>query len=142
MRLDQLDPVAERILHVPALAAFDRLVFILDPVAGAPGFLDNVAQAVDDESRVRLACRDEILVDAEMNRKRAVPEPATAARGKLRRLGDFGEPQNILIKSPGLALAPGRHGDQDVVDGANGHWPTCMCRPALYPARQGLCQSG
>jgi hypothetical protein len=35
----------------------------------------------------------QILVDAEMNRQRAVPEPATAARGKLRRLGDFGEPQ-------------------------------------------------
>src|SRR6187551_623588 len=93
MRLDQLDPVAERILHVPALAAFDGLVFILDRIA--------------------------------------------ATRGKLRRLGDFGEAQNILIKSPGLALAPGRHGDQDVVDGANGHLPPCMSLPALYPARKG-----
>jgi len=142
MRLDQLDPVAERILHVPAVAAFNRLVFILDLVAGAPGFFDNVTQAIDDEGRVRLAGRDKILVDAEMNRQRAVPEPATAARGKLRRLGDFGEPQNVLIKSSGLALAPGRYGDQDVVDGANGNWPPCMCRPALYTARHGLCQSG
>src|SRR6186997_1267982 len=142
MRLDQLDPVAERILHVPALAAFDGLVFILDRIAAAPRLFDNVTQAVDNESRVRLARRDEILVDAEMNRERAVSEPATATRGKLRRLGDFGEAQNILIKSPGLALAPGRHGDQDVVDGANGHWPPCMSRTAFYPARQGLCQSG
>jgi hypothetical protein len=124
MRFDQLDPVAKRILHVPALAAFNRLVFILDLVAGASGFLDNVTQAIDDERGVRLASRDEILVDAEMNRQGAIPEPATAARDKLRRLGDFGETQNILIKGPGLAFTPGRHGDQDVVDCANGHLPS------------------
>jgi hypothetical protein len=34
MRFDQFDPVAERILHMPALAAFDGLVFILDPTTG------------------------------------------------------------------------------------------------------------
>src|SRR4029079_11330364 len=107
MRLDQLDPIAERILHMPALTAFDRLVFILDCVAGASGFFDNVTQAVDDEGRVRLACRDEILVDTQMNGQRAVPEPATAARGKLRRLGDLGQSENILIKRPRLALLPG-----------------------------------
>src|SRR5262245_17853360 len=98
MRFDQLDPVAEWILHVPTLAALNRLVLIFDFVAGAPGFFDNVTQAIDDERRVRLASRDEILIDAEMNRQGAIFEPATAACDKLRRLGDFGQSQNILIK--------------------------------------------
>src|SRR5262249_6721259 len=64
MRFDQFDPVAERILHMPALAAFDGLVFILDVVAGTPGFFENVSQVVDNESRVCLARRDKILVDS------------------------------------------------------------------------------
>jgi hypothetical protein len=136
-----LDSIAERIVDLTSLASFDRLV-CRNFVAGLLCFRHHAGKVVDDESRMRLARRDEIPVDAEMNRQRAVPEPATAARGKLRRLGDFGEPQNVLIKSSGLALAPGRYGDQDVVDGANGHWPPCMCRPALYTARHGLCQSG
>src|SRR5215813_12625940 len=109
MRLDQLDPVAERILHVPAVAAFNRLVFILDFVAGASGLFDNVTQAIDDERRVRLAGWDEIFVDAEMNRQGAVSEPATATRSELRRLGNFSEPQNILVKSPSLALTASGH---------------------------------
>src|SRR5690349_21673684 len=127
MRLDQLDPVAKRILHVPAITAFDRLVLILDLEAGSAGFFDNVVKAVDDERRVCLARRNEILVNAEMNRQSAIPEPATAACGELRWLGNFGESQDIPIKSPRLALSPGRHRDQDVVDCANGHLPPCMC---------------
>src|SRR5689334_14734436 len=141
MRLDQLDPVAERILHVPALATFDRLVFILDLVAGASGFFDNVTQSIDDERGVRLAGRDKILVDAEMNRQGAVPEPAPAACDQLWRFGDFGESQNILIKRPRLALPPSRHGNQNVVNRADGHLSPCMCQPTLYPARHGPCQS-
>ena len=47
MRFDQLDPVAEWILHVPAVPAFNRLVFLLGLLAGAPRFFAKVPQAVD-----------------------------------------------------------------------------------------------
>ena len=82
VRLDQLNPVAERIVDVAPVATGQRLVFS-DPVSGMLELDHHVGETIDDERRMRLAGGNEILVDAEMDRHCAVREPATAAPGKL-----------------------------------------------------------
>ena len=120
VRLDQFDPVAERIVDMAPVVAFDRLVF-RDPQSGLLCFRHHAGEIVDDESRMRLARRNEILLDAEVNLQRAAFKPAAAARGKLRRLHLFREPEDAVIKRPRLVLPPGRHRNQNVIDMANWH---------------------
>jgi len=57
VRFDQFDPVAVQILHVAPLAALDRLVFILNRKTDASCLFEDVWTVIDEEGRVRLACR-------------------------------------------------------------------------------------
>ena len=66
VRLDQFDPVAERIVDMAPVVALDRLV-CRDFVTGLHGFRHHAGKVIDDESRMRLARRNKILFDAQMD---------------------------------------------------------------------------
>jgi hypothetical protein len=120
VRLDQLDPVAERVVDMTSVASFDGLV-CRDLVAGLFCFRHHAGKVVDNESRMRLACWDEILLDAQMDLQASAFKPAAAARGQLRRLRFFNKPEDALIECPRLVFPPGRHRYQNVIDTANWH---------------------
>lgn len=85
MRLDQFYRVAERIVDMAPVVAFDRLV-CRNFVTGVHCFRHHARKVIDDESRMRLARRDEILFDAQMDLQVSAFKPTARARSKLRRL--------------------------------------------------------
>ena len=88
------------------VAALDWLVSG-DPQSGLHGFSHHAGQIIDDEGRMRLARRNEILLDAKMDLQVAAFKPAAAARGKLRRLHLFHQPEDAMIERPRLVFPPG-----------------------------------
>jgi hypothetical protein len=105
---DQLDPIAKRVVHVAAVAADKRLIFC-DRVSGLFQFRHHVVKTVNDERRVCFARWNEILLDTEMNLKRATFKPAATALNKLRWFGFFGQAEHAVVKCPRLVFAPSRH---------------------------------
>ena len=79
MRLYQFDPIAEWVVDMAPVAAFDRLV-CRDSQTGLCGFRHHAGEIIDDEGGMRLARRDEILFDAEVNLQIATFKPAATAR--------------------------------------------------------------
>ena len=70
---------------------------------------------------MRLARRNEILLNAQMDLQGSAFKPAAAARGKLRRLHLFHEPEDALIERPRLVFPASWHCNQNVIDTANWH---------------------
>ncbi len=103
-----------------SVASFDGLV-CRDLVAGLFCFRHHAGKVVDNESRMRLACRGEILLDAQMDLQASAFKPAAAPRAQLRRLRLFNKSEDSLIERPRLVFPPGRHRNQDVIDAANWH---------------------
>src|SRR5262245_56542529 len=102
------------------VASFDWLVR-RDLVAGLFCLRHHAGKVVDNESRMRLARRNEILLDAQMDLQAAGFKPAAAARGQLRRLRLFNKSEDAMIECPRLIFPPGRHRNQNVIDTANWH---------------------
>ena len=67
------------------VVAFDRLI-CRDLSTGLFCFRHHARKVIDDEGRMRLARRDEILLHTQMDLQGAAFKPTAAARGKLRRL--------------------------------------------------------
>jgi len=89
---------------------------------------DEAVETVDGESRMRFARRPEVGLDAEVDPDCAGLEPAATASGETLGLGDARDPEQALVKDGGSCLLAGRHGQLDVVEGANRH------RPIVTPA--------
>ena len=81
---DQLDPVAERVVAEALDATLDRIAGAdLDPGRGEP--IDQGVEVVDQQRRVGLTGRAEVLLDPEMDLHTGGDEPAPASCGE--RLG-------------------------------------------------------
>ncbi len=74
-----------------------------------------------DESRVRLACRRERVLDAEVELLRAGPEPHASARADRLRLRDLFEAEQPGVEGARRVLAAGRDRDLNVVDSEDAH---------------------
>ena len=120
VRLDQFYPVAERIVDMAPVEAFDRLI-CRNFVTGLHCFRHHARKVIDNESRVRLARRDEVLFDAQMDLQVSAFKPTAPARSKLRRLHLFREPEDAMVEGPRLVLPPGWHRHQNVIDTLNRH---------------------
>ena len=81
----------------------------------------DLVEVVDDEGRVRLPCRRERVLDADvqLGRDRALvvvrPEPAAAAGDQVGRLVDLGHAEPVGVEPARDVLTAGRAGDLDVV---------------------------
>lgn len=84
MGLDQFDSIAERVGREGALDARDGLGVVLHLEAGRLERCDHCRKIVHDERRMRLLCRTEVGLDAEVELQRAAPEPVAAARREVR----------------------------------------------------------
>src|SRR6266849_5764436 len=84
---------------------------------GARGFAprEKLIEAFDQQRGMGLLCGMKILFHAEMKIQRASGEPAAAASGHRRRLGNFGEAKDAGIEFAGAVFAAGRNSDLDVV---------------------------
>ncbi len=63
-----------------------------------------------------LASRLKRPLDTEVQHRAAGPEPAAAATGQRRRLGEFGHAEQAAVELARLVLGAGRDGHLDVVD--------------------------
>src|SRR5262245_31440982 len=102
------------------VVAFDRLV-CRNFVTGPHCFRHYARKVIDNESRMRLARRDEILFDAQMDLQISAFKPTASARSKLRRLHLFREPEDAMVERPRIVFPPGRHRNQNVIDTLNRH---------------------
>src|SRR5205823_9156170 len=95
-RLQKLDPVAERIGHIRPLITGERLV---DGEETPELFaaLRQRGQVIDEERRMRLLCRAEVLLNAEVHVGGAGAEPQTAAAGEVGGLRDFFESEDADV---------------------------------------------
>jgi hypothetical protein len=115
--LDQLDAVAEGIVHVDPPAPVDVLGGAdIDP--GGRDLCQQRIQVVDLERRVGLAGGLERVLDTEVQLNRAASEPAAAPGRQLRRLAYPFESEEGAIEPVRLLLGPGalRHRELHVVD--------------------------
>ncbi len=96
---------------------------VVRPHADALGLeaLAERVEVVDDEPRMRLAGRDERLLDADVKLRRADAKPATAACRERRRLRHLLEPEQLAVERARGALAARRRGDLHVVDARDAH---------------------
>lgn len=116
----QLEAVAERVGDVRPLDAGDRLVRRhVNPLR--PQALGEIGEALDDEARVRLARRRELVLDPNVQLLRTGAEPAAAARCQRLGLRQLLEPEQLPVERARLRLAPRRRGDLHVVDADDRH---------------------
>ena len=78
--------------------------------------LDEGGEALDQQRRVGLARRAEVLLHPEVDPGRAQLEPAPAPPGELRRLRHFREAERIGVELARRRLATGGHRQLDVID--------------------------
>ena len=111
----ELDPVAERVADV---ATIDREsgVILLDRHTSADEDLTCAGQVADDQRGVRLRVGPEAGLRRHVDRSIGTDEPAAAATGELRWLGDLPEPEDPDVEGPCHILAAGRHRELDVID--------------------------
>ena len=112
---DELDPVAEGVVDVGAFPRGPVGVGAHRHAGGAQGRHQR-RQVADDERRVGLAGRTEVLLDAEMHRHRPVAEPAAAPRRQRIGLGHADQAEQRRVEGFGLSLPAGRHGQLHVVE--------------------------
>jgi len=75
VRFDQLDPISKRVVHVAAVAANKRLIFC-DRVSGLFQLRHHFAETINDESGMCFVRRNEVLLNPEVDLKRAAFKPA------------------------------------------------------------------
>jgi hypothetical protein len=119
-RFDQLDAIAERVGCVDPVEPLERLVAD-DRVAGSGDRVAKRLHLVDDEGRVRLGRRPEVLLDAEMHLELTAFEPAAAANGEVWRLGHVRDAEDALVERDRLGFTAGGHGELHVVETTDRH---------------------
>ncbi len=81
-------------------------------VEAGTGLLD----AGDDQGRVGLLCRTEVLLDPHVHPERPPLEPAATAPLELCGLGDPGDAEDVLVESNRPVLGADRHGQLHMVE--------------------------
>lgn len=112
---------AGRVLGVEAAVA--RQVVVpgdVDAVRGEAG--GERVDAGDTQARVGLGRGQVAGVDAQVELDASGLEPAAAARGEHRRLGDLGHAERVGVEAAQGVLGPGEGGELDVVDGYEHGW--------------------
>jgi len=112
---NQLDSIAERVFAEESHSAFDRLIGP-DMAAARGELVLEKREIVDCQRNVRLACRTEVLLDAEMELKRTDFKPAAAAAGKLFGLGNFTKPQQPAVERARRLFPAQRNRDLNVFE--------------------------
>ena len=92
----------------------------------------ELVEAVDDQSRMGLASRPEVVLHPEVEAHRPVTEPATATRRQGLWLGDPSQTQETAVEPVGriLGLGAGRHRQLHVIDAHQVHVSTVTGVPA------------
>src|SRR4051794_30854622 len=115
LRLDQLQTVAERVRRVKAPHAGERVVGgDRDSCRGQT--LPAGFQIAHQERRMGLPHRNEISFDAEMEDRLRSFEPAAAARGERRRLGDLVQAQESAVETARYLFLTRRHRQLHVIE--------------------------
>jgi DNA-binding transcriptional ArsR family regulator len=93
--------------------------------------LDETIEAINDQRWVRFASGPEVRLDPEVDLDAVRLEPAAPALGEMFGLRNSRNSQQRLVEDGGTRLFARRHGQLDVVEGANAH------RPILAPLAMG-----
>src|SRR4051812_49423764 len=94
---EQLDAIAERIVNVRAVVAFEQVVGFCR-VSGCFETFHERRQVIDQQSRMRLLRRTEIILDAEVQFERADLEPEAAAFIESGWFRDFDQAEKLAVK--------------------------------------------
>src|SRR3954447_17841694 len=112
---DEFEAVAERVGGKEAPHARDGVV----PERRVGGSLKPRREPVDvgnEDSRMRLAGRPELRLDAEMDLDRAALDPDAAAFRELRRLHDLRHAEHADVEAAARRLRAGRTRDLHVIE--------------------------
>lgn len=120
MRFQQLETVAERIVHVDAVVTFKRPV-ITDRHARSTELFDECRKILHLQGRVGLAGRAEQVLNAEVNLDGVAFEPTPSTALKVRWLGHSRQPEQALVERLRFGLAAGRHRQLHVINRDNPH---------------------
>src|SRR5450631_2875197 len=107
-RFHQLDAIAEWIVDVESMVAFEGLVF-LRRMSRRPELLLKLRKVRNEQCQVSLTRRPEIRLHTQMNLQVLSLEPTATALCKVGRFWYFLNPQHTLVESAGEILAAGRH---------------------------------
>ena len=120
LRLQHLDPIPEGICEIRAAAVLQGLVVDHSIPALSTAF-EQFCEAADPQRRMRLGCRTEAPVHAEMNLHALTLEPTTSARREVLGLRDFDQAKHAAVEGPRFVFTTGGHRELDVVEGADPH---------------------
>ncbi len=112
---EEFQPVAERVLGVEAAHPGEAVVEEDGSACAAKPASPGV-QAADQQARMRLAGRAEVLLHAKVQLDAMAAEPAAAAGGEHGRLGQFPKAQHPAVEVAQCVLAAGRAGQLHVMD--------------------------
>ncbi len=115
MRLQQLDAVPERVVHVAPVVSGERLVFH-GGMTCAIQTTPHCVEIMDEQRRMCLSSRPEAVLHTQMDADRPGFEPRPAPSLEMLRLLDPGHPEQSLVEAGCGVFATGRHGELDVVD--------------------------
>jgi len=76
---------------------------------------EHVSESLDQQCRMCLLGRSKVVLDPEMESKRAAFEPDTAALRQVRRLCFLHQTEDIRIEGSGCRFLSGRHRQLDVI---------------------------
>lgn len=114
MGLQQLDAVAEGIVHVAPFVPGQRRIFDCRMTTLPQTPADHV-EVVDEEGRVCFARRPEVLLDAEMDSGRPRFEPASPTPPHVLRLLHSWHAEQALVEANGGIFTSGRHRELHMV---------------------------
>jgi hypothetical protein len=97
IRLDEFDAVAEGVIDIAALVSGQRLV-LDDRVARLLQPPHQCRQINDQQSRMSLARRAEVLFDTEVDPQSAMLEPTAFPRRETARLGHLGDTEHARLE--------------------------------------------
>ena len=116
----QLDAIAEGIVHIDAVIAFERFI-VLHRVARCLELLLKSWQIFYEQCRMRFTSRPEIRLDAEMYFEITSLEPAAPTFGEVCRFWHLFDTERVPIKRSRTFLAARRHGQLHMFDSPDSH---------------------
>jgi hypothetical protein len=106
--LHEFNSIPEGIVNIDSVVAFQALV-LPHFVPQVAQLIGKLAQADDQQSRMRSSRRIKIRVRAEMNFEFAALKPASATICQIRRLANLRNPEGALIELAGALFTTDRH---------------------------------
>jgi hypothetical protein len=115
LRFDDFDAITERVLDVAVRFSVKRKRVRGNHDADICEMLEQTCIVRASKRRVRLLCRNEVRIDAEMEAYTSASKPSPSSFCKFFGFRNLFEPQSVRIELAGAIFVAGRHGQLYVI---------------------------